>query len=211
MCSSDLYGFRYAAIRRPIQNAQTHDYVRVSTFVAPFHIMIPPNNVYNVYQMTVPVDDTHNIIYIVAWSDTGPGVELEAWRRFTGTQIGIDLDKTYRKVNNFSNNYGQDRQLMRLGNFTGIRGFPNQDIAMQETMGAIADRSGERLGASDVAIVEFRRLMIKAAREFMEGKRPPGIGVKASDYPVYGSWERIVPKGTDWRDFEPYPLKQAAE
>ena len=51
----------------------------------------------------------------------------------------------------------------------------------------------------------------KAAREFMEGKRPPGIGVKASDYPVYGSWERIVPKGTDWRDFEPYPLKQAAE
>ena len=84
-------------------------------------------------------------------------------------------------------------------------------VLSDEAMGAIADRSGERLGASDVAIVEFRRLMIKAAREFMEGKRPPGIGVKASDYPVYGSWERIVPKGTDWRDFEPYPLKQAAE
>ena len=46
---------------------------------------------------------------------------------------------------------------MKLGNFTGIRGIPNQDIAMWETMGPIADRSRERLGASDLAIVEFRR------------------------------------------------------
>jgi phthalate 4,5-dioxygenase oxygenase subunit len=82
---------------------------------------------------------------------------------------------------------------------------------MQESMGAIADRTGERLGASDIAIVEFRRLMIKAARAFKEGKRPPGIGIKASDYPSYGSWERVVPKSTDWRHFEPYPVKQAAE
>ncbi len=205
------FGFRYAAIRRPIQNSATHDYVRVTSFVAPFHIMIPPNNVYNVYQMSVPVDDTHNIIYICAWSDSGPGVDLEAWRKFTGTQIGIDLDRTYRKIDNAANNYGQDRQWMKLGNFTGIRGFPNQDIAMQESMGPIADRTGERLGASDVAIVEFRRVMIKAVRDFMAGKKPPGHGVKAEDYPSYGSWERVVPKTTDWRGFEPYPAKQAAE
>jgi phthalate 4,5-dioxygenase oxygenase subunit len=30
------YGFRYAAIRRPIFNAQTHDYVRTTVFVAPW-------------------------------------------------------------------------------------------------------------------------------------------------------------------------------
>ena len=42
---------------------------------------------------------------------------------------------------------------MKLGDFTGIRGIPNQDIAMWETMGPIADRSRERLGASDLAIV----------------------------------------------------------
>ena len=30
------YGFRYAAIRRPIFNAQTHDYIRTTVFVAPF-------------------------------------------------------------------------------------------------------------------------------------------------------------------------------
>ena len=205
------YGFRYAAIRRPIHNAATHDYLRVTSFVAPFHIMIPPNNIYNVYQMSVPVDDTHNIIYICAWSDHGPGVDLEAWRKFTGTQLGIDLDKTYRKLDNRANHYGQDRKAMKLGSFTGIKGFPNQDIVMQEAMGAIADRSHERLGASDVAIVEFRRIMIKAVREFMDGKRPPGLGVKASDYASYGSWERVAPKTTDWRVFQPYGVKDAAE
>ena len=205
------YGFRYAAIRRPIHNSATHDYVRVTSFVAPFHIMIPPNNVYNVYQMSVPIDDRHNIIYICAWSDRTDGVDQEAWRKFTGAQVGIDLDRTYRKLDNAANNYGQDRKAMKLGNFTGIRGFPNQDIAMQESMGAIADRSGERLGASDLAIVQFRRRMLQAVRDFQAGKRPPGVGIKSSDYDSYGSWERVVPKTTDWRAFRPSEPRQAAE
>ncbi len=204
------FGFRYAAIRRPIQNAETHDYVRVTSFAAPFHIMIPPNNIYNVYQMSVPSDDEHNIIYICAWSDAGAGVDLEAWRKFTGAQLGIDLDKTYRKLDNISNRYGQDRQAMRLGSFTGIKGFPNQDIAMQEAMGPVADRSHERLGASDLAIVEFRRIMIKAVRAFMEGAPPPGLGVTAADYPAIGSWERIIPKSADWRTFDALAPKAAA-
>lgn len=36
------YGFRYAAIRRPIKNSQTHDYVRITAFVAPISVLIPP-------------------------------------------------------------------------------------------------------------------------------------------------------------------------
>ena len=63
---------------------------------------------------------------------------------------------------------------MRLGDFTGIRGIPTQDMAMWETMGPIADRSAERLGASDVAIVEFRRIMVDAARRRAAGE--PAIG-----------------------------------
>ena len=41
------FGFRYAAIRRPIENADTHDYVRITLFVAPFTVLIPPNDHYN--------------------------------------------------------------------------------------------------------------------------------------------------------------------
>ena len=44
----DAYGFRYAAIRRPIHNAATHEYVRSTVFVAPASALIPPNDLYNV-------------------------------------------------------------------------------------------------------------------------------------------------------------------
>ena len=46
---------------------------------------------------------------------------------------------------------------MKAGNFTGIHGIPNQDMAMWLTMGTVADRTQDRLGASDLAIVEFRK------------------------------------------------------
>ena len=52
----------------------------------------------------------------------------------------------YRRVRTRDNNYLQDRQKMKLGDHTGIPGIPNQDMAMWETMGPIADRTQERLG-----------------------------------------------------------------
>ena len=71
---------------------------------------------------------------------------------------------------------------MKHGDFTGIRGIPNQDIAMWETMGPIADRTREKLGASDLAVVEFRRIMIEAARAMAHGG--PAIGTHAAAYPA---------------------------
>ena len=35
------YGFRYAAIRRPIMNEETHDYIRTTVYIAPFIALIP--------------------------------------------------------------------------------------------------------------------------------------------------------------------------
>lgn len=87
---------------------------------------------------------------------------------------------------------------MNAGNFTGIKGFPNQDIAMWITMGAIADRTRERLGASDLAIVEFRRRMVDAVRSFQNGEVPIGIGESAVPADVC-SFQAILPKTMDWR------------
>jgi phthalate 4,5-dioxygenase oxygenase subunit len=195
---STSYGFKYAAIRRPIKNSATHDYVRITHFFAPISVLIPPNNVYNVFQMNVPVDDYNSILYLIAWSDSGPGVDQEAWRKFTGMQVGIDLDQTYRKVNTYENHYGQNRHAMRLGDFTGIRGFPNQDIAMWETMGPIAPRWRERLGASDVAIVEFRRTMVKAVRAFMNGEPAIGTTEPRGPRPDLRAFEGVIPKTSNW-------------
>jgi phthalate 4,5-dioxygenase oxygenase subunit len=195
------YGFRYAAIRRPISNAATHDYVRSTIFVAPATALIPPNNLYNVANINVPMDDTNTAFYFIAWGHPSQTPETETWRKFLGQRVGIDLDPTYRPLRTRENHFWQDREKMKAGNFTGISGFPNQDLAMWVTMGGIADRSNDRLGASDMAIVEFRSNMLEAVHAFQEGKPAIGTGdlaIPASDC----AYQAIVPKTVDWRNYE---------
>ncbi len=202
------YGFRYAAIRRPIMNAATHDYVRITAYVAPITVLIPPNNRYSLVQLSAPMDDVNTMFYFIAWSD-GEGIDQEAFRKLCAAQIGIDLDQNYRKIRTRENNYLQDRKAMKLGDFTGIRGIPTQDMAMWETMGPIANRSEERLGASDVAIVQFRRLMLDALRRFQAGE--PAIGTTEPRVPhiKLRSFEGVVPKSTKWRELGASPEELA--
>jgi phthalate 4,5-dioxygenase len=192
------WGFRYAALRRPINNANTHDYVRTTLFIAPFTVQIPPNNLYKVAILHVPMDDVHTAFHFIAWGDERTP-EVETWRKFLAAQVGIDLDREYRKVRTRENRYLQDRAAMRLGNFTGVKGIPNQDIVMWETMGPIADRTRERLGASDLAVVEFRKQMVEAARAYQ--KTGVVIGRRGRHVPPskLKSFEGIIPKSTDWR------------
>jgi phthalate 4,5-dioxygenase oxygenase subunit len=105
------------------------------------------------------------------------------------------------------NRYLQDRKAMRLGDFTGIPGIPNQDIAMWETMGPIADRTTDRLGASDLAIVEFRRIMVEAACRMRDGGEALGAGIDAGRI---RSFEGIVAKNSEWRTLGETPPSQAA-
>lgn len=195
------YGFRYAAIRRPIQNAATHDYVRSTVFVAPASALIPPNNLYNVANVNVPMDDTSTAFYFLAWGHSSQTPETETWRKFLGQTVGIDLDSSYRPLRNEENRFWQDRQAMKAGNFTGIKGFPNQDVAMWVTMGPIADRTNDRLGASDMAVVEFRKQMLDAVRAFQRGE--PAIGTSDLSIPNHVcAFQAVVPKTTDWREYE---------
>lgn len=195
------YGFRYAALRRPITNAAANDYVRSTVFVAPATALIPPNNLYNVANINVPMDDTNTAFYFIAWGHPSQTPETETWRKFLGQRVGVDLDKNYRPLRNRENNFWQDRQAMKAGNFTGITGFPNQDVAMWVTMGPIADRSSDRLGASDMAVVEFRRVMVDAVQAFIQGQ--PAIGTGDGTIPAeICSFQAIIPKTTDWRSFQ---------
>jgi len=195
------YGFRYAAIRRPIAQAATHDYVRVTTFVAPVTSLIPPNASYNVAQVTVPLNDRECMFHFIAWGE-GPEVPATAeWRNFLALTPGVDVDPSqgWSRLRVRGNDYLQDRNWMKAGNFTGIKGIPAQDMAMWESMGTFADRTSERLGASDVAVVQWRRLMIEAARAMAAGA--PALGTEAPRVPLkdIASFEGVVPKTEDWR------------
>jgi phthalate 4,5-dioxygenase len=192
------YGFRYAAIRRPIVNSAAQDYVRASVFVAPCTVLIPPNNLYNVANVNVPMDDTNTAFYFIAWGHADTTPTTQSWRAFLGQEVGRDLDAQYRPLRNRENQFWQDRAAMKAGNFTGITGFPNQDIAMWLTMGPIANRSHERLGASDLAIVEFRRIMLSALKAFEE----TGVAMGTDDARIPSdvhAFQAMVAKAVDWR------------
>jgi phthalate 4,5-dioxygenase oxygenase subunit len=204
------YGFRYAALRRPIHNAATNEYVRCTVFVAPATALIPPNNLYNVANVNVPMDDGNTAFYFIAWGDPAQTPETETWRKFLRQTVGVDLDESYRPLRTKENRFWQDRQAMKAGNFTGITGFPNQDIAMWVTMGRITNRGRDRLGASDLAVVEFRKQMVEAVRAFQQGQPAIGTGEQAAT-PQVCSFQAIVPKTTDWRQFDAHPVRAGRE
>src|SRR3954469_7387991 len=171
------YGFHYAAIRRPIRDPETHAYFRTTIFIAPFTVLIPPNDQYKLAQILVPTDDVNCMFYWIAWHPTA-GIGQEAWRRFCAAEVGPDLNADFPKKRTLANNYLQDRAAMKAGDFTGITGIPAQDMAMWESMGPIADRSADHLGSSDVAIVQFRRQMVAAAKACAAGE--PAIGTRSA-------------------------------
>lgn len=52
--------------------------------------------------------------------------------------------------------------------------FVVQDAFANETQGPIQDRTKEMLGVSDMSIVAWRRMMLRAIKNIQDGKEPPG-------------------------------------
>ena len=73
------------------------------------------------------------------------------------------------------------------------------------TMGPIADRSQDKLGASDMAVVEFRKQMIDAAKRFSKGEPPIGVGELKIPSTVC-AYQSIIAKELDWREFSASPV-----
>jgi phthalate 4,5-dioxygenase oxygenase subunit len=139
------------------------------------------------------------MFYFIAWGAHRTTPDTMAWRTFNCAQVGVDLDAHFRPVRTLDNMYRQDRAAMQRGDATGIRGIPNQDIAMWETMGPITDRTADLLATSDLAVAQFRRIMVDAARKMRAGG--PAIGTVAPRvaHAALRSFEGVVPKTTDWR------------
>src|SRR5207249_6254078 len=125
------------------------------------------------------------------------GHDTETWRKFCGAQPGIDLDENWEPRRTLANHHLQDRQAMKLGDFTGIRGIPMQDMAMWASMGPITDRTRDRLGASDLAIVEFRRIMVDAVRRYVADGVAIGADARTAEMPR--AFEGVIAKSEDWR------------
>ena len=111
------------------------------------HVLIPPNDQYHLAQMLVPLDDVNTMFYWVAWHPD----PKRASRRTSGAvllrrHVALTSIRISGKAQSGQNRHLQDRDAMKRGDFTGIRGIPTQDMAMWESMGPISDRSRDQPG-----------------------------------------------------------------
>ena len=91
-----------------------------------------------------------------------------------GQGIFATVDDSFVPIRNRDNDYLIDRNLQRNSNFTGITGIAEQDAAIVDSQGLIADRSQEMLGQTDLGVVRFRQMMLNATTDLAAGKLPHG-------------------------------------
>ena len=207
------YGFRYAAIRKPIRDAEKNKYVRVTLFVVPNGSMIPAAKGWGSMQFFVPVDDHHTMFYYIVWKRDGAidGETLKKYNANMGLHVGTDLDENFVSIRQRDNTWMQNRAAMARGDsYSGIHGINMEDIAVHESMGPIYDRTKEHLGASDLAVIHFRRQMIEAAEAFAQSGKTPRDLRAAFDYSRLRTGEGMVPHSERWQvvmeDEAPKPI-----
>jgi phthalate 4,5-dioxygenase oxygenase subunit len=97
-----------------------------------------------------------------------------------------------------ANDWLIDRERQRTKTFTGISGLNTQDLAVQESMGPVIDRSREHLGSTDKAIIQFRRCLLDAARDVENGIDPPGANSKS--YRGVRPADVTIPQDARWQE-----------
>jgi hypothetical protein len=162
------------------------------------------------------MDDTHVVNWMVTWHPERPLTREEVAVHVEGkgshvVQYAPATSEPYgdiRTAASRDNDYGMDWEVHRTRMFCGIPGFGVQDQAIQESQGAIVDRTQERLGSSDSAIIQVRRRLLTAARALRDegvpapGRNPASFRVRSASVVldpgaswVEGAMSKLVPTG----------------
>jgi hypothetical protein len=160
------------AVRR---NAEKETYYwRLTQFLLPSHTMIPYQKGFSIHgHCWVPRDDQTCWVWTMTWNPDQPLSQEDRDAIDQETFVHARVEPvTFRPLRNKSNNYMIDRGLQQGATMTGIHGFASQDQAIQESMGPVVDRTRERLGTSDTAIIATRRLLLQEIRALQHGEEP---------------------------------------
>jgi phenylpropionate dioxygenase-like ring-hydroxylating dioxygenase large terminal subunit len=184
------YGYT-ASATRDIGNDEK--YVRITEFVLPWFGLIPPENPPfgdRTMIFAAPTDDTHMMQFFV--------------RHNPFDEVGKDGlvrkdPDAFAPIGTPDEVWGQDREMMKQGHWTGFQPLVAEDFATQVSQGAIADRTQEYLSSSDQFVIRVRRGLLQAVKEFMAGQTPacarPDIDLREV-YPRAAT----VPADQDWRE-----------
>ena len=206
------FGLHYGAIRQVDGQAETN----ITGFISPCFILNPND----MTLITVPLTDEKTGFYLIAYDGESrygeeplasqhlkaTGFDLPTLEAFGMTRKTFDTVARPRRANGFN----QDRVSMRAGHFTGLPGLTPEDLVVAVSSGGIRDRSTEHLSTADAAIAKMYRVLLKSARQVMQGDMPIAYGKSVAL--LRGRREKL-PQGTDWRTLVPEhkPLSSQAQ
>jgi len=153
------------------RNAEDDQYYwRITPWVMPCFTMVPPRGDHPVHgHFWVPINDHSCWTWSFDYHPTRALTTEEVDAMKGGASIHVLVDKDYVPLQRMENNYLMDRKSQREGLlYSGIEGIGMQDASLQESMGAIQDRTKENLVSTDNGIIMARQRLIKAARALAE-------------------------------------------
>lgn len=157
-------GYRYAAIRKM---ADGQRYFRVSEFVMPFFAFIPPEEMPDgdaLVIITTPVDDYNSTHWMLRYNRLRP--------------LKYSFMNPVEDRTNFpplppgghDESWGQDRDAMLRGHFTGFHHINTEDFAVANSLGTIVDRTQEYLNTADRPIMRLRQQLLDTVKQFVAGE-----------------------------------------
>jgi phthalate 4,5-dioxygenase len=190
------FGLRQASLRA-LDDDRT--YVRTAHYFFPFVVVVP--NGYGAAVHTfcfAPVDDRHHLVFFGNY-----GEEPLPLRQVSGALEGDLPDpRNFASLRgDRSNRWGQDRELMKQGHWSGLaRSAIEEDTVVQVSMGPIVDRTKENLSSSDVAVAHTRRLILDTIAAYEDGEVPPGSARGPRRARVPPPFDAVLGPGESWRE-----------
>jgi len=175
-------------------------YWRIAQYMLPNHALtpnaFPGENIHG--QSWVPITDELCWVFCYTWNPDRPLTGQERAQFRAGRSVHAEVDVSFTPLRNRDNDYLIDRADQKLRTFTGIQGVSEQDAMIQDSQGLIADRTREHLGPTDVAIIEFRKQILRAARALQAGVEPPAAR-NAAGYRLRGG-SIVAPRSLSFAD-----------
>ncbi|MDE2801548.1 MAG: Rieske 2Fe-2S domain-containing protein [Chloroflexota bacterium] len=171
------YGFTYGSRRGPEEG---NYYWRVTQWMLPMFSLIPGPAWPRGGRGWVPIDDEHIVTFQYSYNGERPLTPEERARAIDTMELqpykytlpGGDIIDTYRSVRAPENDYLIERKTSGANPLASISNQFELALVLEESMGAIVDRSKEQLDENDIAVVAARKMLMKAAIDLREGTEP---------------------------------------
>ena len=188
------YGLRSAGVRKCDDGLSL---VRISEYLLPFAVMTPGSlsgkrGEASLY-LFVPVDDHNHLQFFGFFS------QHEPLGSFYLRDLCTDPDNYAEVTGSADNNWGQDREAMAKGHYSGLgEHILLQDAIVQTSMGPVADRTRDFLTHIDLGIQGCRQNLLRLLDRFEAGEEIDGSLPEVTRSVIARGG--LIPSEDDWRN-----------